>query len=106
MGGKCGWPSDDPPPPPAPTPLPPTPPPAPTPVPVPGQPHYEKPPCLNDDEIAANIDGVDGQTCVAKCDASGGCPMAAHQGRNALWSNSQLVCACTQTPTLKNHRCP
>merc|ERR1712211_164429 len=83
ISGKCGWPSDDPPPPPAPTPVPPTPPtptppptpvpptppPAPTPVPVPGQPHYEKPPCLNDD-MAANIEGVDGPTCVAPCDSS------------------------------------
>merc|ERR1712107_548050 len=102
ISGKCGWPSDDPPPPPAPTPVPPTPPtptppptpvpptppPAPTPVPVPGQPHYEKPPCLNDDEMAANIDGVDGQTCVAPCDSSGGCPMDVPEG-----TTSQPICA-------------
>merc|ERR1719197_557354 len=102
MGGKCGWPTDDPPQPPAPTPVPPTPPtptppptpvpptppPAPTPVPVPGQPHYEKPPCLNDDEMAANIDGVDGQTCVAPCDESGGCPTDVPEG-----TTSKPVCA-------------
>merc|ERR1712151_649925 len=51
MGGKCGWPTEDPPPPPAPTPVPPSPPTPTPPVPVPGQPHYEKPPCLNDDEM-------------------------------------------------------
>merc|ERR1712048_1431912 len=104
MSGKCGWPTDDPPQPPAPTPVPPTPPtptpaptpvpptppPAPTPVPVPGQPHYEKPPCLNDDEMAANIDGADGETCVAPCDASGGCPTDVPEG-----TTSQPVCALT-----------
>merc|ERR1711988_2046700 len=77
MGGKCGWPTSDPPEPPAPTP-----------APVPGQPHYEKPPCLNDDEMAANIQGADGQTCVAPCDASGGCPMDVPEG-----TTSQPICA-------------
>jgi C1A family cysteine protease len=84
--GKCGWPSDAPVPP-APTPpTPPTPPaptPPPTPAPVPGQPHYEKPPCAYDDEVAASITGVDGIACLPPCDTQGGCPQDVPEGTKA-----------------------
>merc|ERR1712048_380944 len=90
--GKCGWPSDapvPPPPTPAPTPLPPTPPPAPVPpaptppAPVPGKPHYEQPPCQYDDEVPAQITGVDGVSCLPPCDAQGGCPTDVPDGTKA-----------------------
>lgn len=49
-------------------------PPAPVPSPpTPGAPHYEKPPC-KEDELEVSITGVDGKACVTPCYASGGCP--------------------------------
>merc|ERR1719265_3058325 len=59
---------------PGPTPPSPTPPSPPSPTPPsPSSGHYEKPPCASD-EMDAQIQGVDGEACVPKCDASGSCP--------------------------------
>merc|ERR1719284_1192016 len=54
-----------------PSPTPPSPP-SPTPSP-PSSGHYEKPPCASD-EMDAQIQGIDGEACVPKCDSSGSCP--------------------------------
>jgi hypothetical protein len=56
--------------------------PAPTP-PTPGAPHYEKPPC-KEDELEVSITGIDGKACVAPCYASGGCPADKPDGVTAL----------------------
>ena len=65
MSGKPG------PSPPSPSPpSPPSPPPSP---PSPSSGHYEKPPCQSD-EVDAQIQGIDGDACVPKCDATGSCP--------------------------------
>merc|ERR1711998_825838 len=49
-------------------------PPAPAPAPpTPGAPHYEKPPC-QEDELQVSVEGHDGAACAALCYASGGCP--------------------------------
>jgi len=56
--------------------------PAPTP-PTPGAPHYEKPPC-KEDELEVSIQGVDGKACVTPCYASGGCPSDSPDGVSAI----------------------
>jgi len=53
-----------------PSPSPPSPPPSP---PSPSSGHYEKPPCQSD-EVDAQIQGIDGDACVPKCDSTGTCP--------------------------------
>jgi len=57
-------------------------PPAPTPAPTPGAPHYEKPPC-QDDEAAASVTDTDGAVCAPACDASGNCPTDVPEGVTA-----------------------
>ena len=64
---------------PSPTPTPPAPSPTPTP---PSSTHYEKPPCQSD-EVDASIQGVDGEVCAPKCDASGACPTDKPAGTKA-----------------------
>merc|ERR1719267_465380 len=53
-----------------PGPSPPSPPPSP---PSPSSGHYEKPPCQSD-EVDAQIQNIDGETCAPKCDSTGSCP--------------------------------
>jgi photosystem II stability/assembly factor-like uncharacterized protein len=59
-------------------------PPAPAPAPpTPGQPHYEAPPC-KEDELEVGITGIDGRACVTPCYASGGCPSDTPDGVSAI----------------------
>jgi hypothetical protein len=59
-------------------------PPAPAPAPpTPGQPHYEAPPC-KEDELEVGITGIDGRACVTPCYASGGCPSDTPDGVSAV----------------------
>jgi len=64
---------------PAPGPSPgPSPPPSP---PTPSSPHYEKPPC-RDDEVEASVQGTGGELCAPSCD-SGACPTDVPPGTRA-----------------------
>merc|ERR1712151_722974 len=57
-------------------------PPAPTPAPVPGAPHYEKPPC-QDDEAKASVTDTDGAVCAPEC-ADQDCPTDVPEGVTAV----------------------
>merc|ERR1712107_346199 len=61
-------------------------PPAPTPTPTPGAPHYEKPPC-QDDEAKASVTGTGGSVCAPSCDGMD-CPSDVPEGVTA-----QATCA-------------
>jgi len=75
-------------------------PPSPAPAPpTPGSPHYEKPPCKEDEE-QASITGEDGICCLTPCYASGGCPTDKPEGVTAFptcavsdSSTGELFCA-------------
>jgi hypothetical protein len=56
-------------------------PPAPSPTPTPGAPHYEKPPC-QDDEAQASVTGTGGAVCAPACDGSD-CPTDVPDGVTA-----------------------
>jgi len=58
-------------------------PPAPSPTPTPGAPHYEKPPC-QDDEAMASVTGTGGAVCAPACAADGTtCPTDVPDGVTA-----------------------
>jgi photosystem II stability/assembly factor-like uncharacterized protein len=56
-------------------------PPAPTPSPTPGAPHYEKPPC-QDDEVSASVTDTDGSICAPSCTGTD-CPTDVPEGVTA-----------------------
>jgi hypothetical protein len=56
-------------------------PPAPTPTPTPGAPHYEKPPC-QDDEAKASVTDTGGSVCAPQCDGTN-CPSDVPEGVTA-----------------------
>jgi len=56
-------------------------PPAPTPTPTPGAPHYEKPPC-QDDEAKASVTDTGGSVCAPSCDGMN-CPSDVPEGVTA-----------------------
>merc|ERR1712050_621570 len=49
---------------------------------APAAPHYEKPPC-QDDEVQASLKDADGSLCAPRCDASGSCPSDVPDGVTA-----------------------
>merc|ERR1711998_704835 len=56
-------------------------PPAPSPTPTPGAPHYEKPPC-QDDEAKASVTDTGGSVCAPQCDGMN-CPSDVPEGVTA-----------------------
>merc|ERR1711904_351587 len=56
-------------------------PPAPSPTPTPGAPHYEKPPC-QEDEAQASVTGTGGAVCAPACDGTS-CPTDVAEGVTA-----------------------
>merc|ERR1712000_426998 len=56
-------------------------PPAPTPTPTPGAPHYEKPPC-QDDEAKASVTDTGGSVCAPQCSGMS-CPEDVPEGVTA-----------------------